>query len=68
MCADVVFNGQKSPRVVCSMCRIATEGKWRPVDPLRSNVDLPDDLPLVRRLGQGLRARSPAKHSMPFTF
>lgn len=68
LCANVVFRGQDRPCVLCSVCRIATEGSWVPVEPMRESAPLPDDLPFVRRLGLGLRARSPSKHSMPFTF
>ncbi len=68
LCADVVIHGRSRPCVVCSVCRVQWEGKFTPVEPMRDPPSLPDDLPFVRRLGIGLRARSPSKHSMPFTF
>lgn len=71
LCADVVFRGQARPCVVCSACRISLEGEWSPVEAMHfdaANEAVAEDLPFVRRLGVGLRARSPSKHSMPFTF
>ncbi len=67
LCADVVFRGKVRACVVCSQCRIASEGSWTPVEAARQEVDLLDE-PRARMLGRGLRARSPSKHSMPFTF
>lgn len=68
LCADVVFRGKIRVCVVCSACRIASEGQWQPADPVLPDADLPEDESRARRLGKGLRARSPSKHGMPFTF
>lgn len=67
-CADVVFRGEKRPCVLCAGCRIAREGHWQPVEAILPGADLPDDESRARRQGRGLRARSPSKHSLPFTF
>lgn len=66
LCADVVFKGKHRPCVVCSACRIASEGEWVPADHVRPEADLLDE-PRARMQGRGLRARSPSKHSLPFT-
>lgn len=66
LCALVVLRGNFKPCLVCSQCRIAREGEWAPQPP-RPDADLKDE-PRARMLGRGLRARSPSKHSMPFTF
>lgn len=68
LCADVVFRSKgQQACCVCSACRIAWEGWWTPApEPVRP--ELQEEEPRARRLGRGLRARSPSKHSMPFTF
>ncbi len=69
LCAAVTFLGQDGERLACSGCRIAFEGKWKVKPcPVRHDAKEPDGDPRVRQLGRGLRARSPSKHSMPFTF
>ncbi len=67
-CADVVFKASKRAVLVCSQCRIDTEGEWTVGVGLRPEPDLPEDESRARRLGRGLKARSPSKHTMPFTF
>lgn len=67
LCAMIVFRQQKRPCTVCSGCRLASEGSWAPAESERPGAVLEDE-PRARMLGRGLRARSPLKHSMPFTF
>lgn len=68
LCADVVFRSRgQQACCVCSGCRVVWEGFWTPAHPPRPEADLQEE-PRARMLGRGLRARSPSKHSMPFTF
>lgn len=54
---------------MCSACRIAMESQWDADVALETTAaNLADDEPRARRLGIGLRARSPSKHNLPFTF
>lgn len=65
LCAEVFFRSKVY--VMCSACRITWEGWWTPAHPPKPEADLQEE-PRARMLGRGLRARSPSKHSMPFTF
>lgn len=67
-CAEIVLRGKVWSIVACAACRLNREGYWKPVKPMEELVVLPEDEPEARRLGKGLKARSPSKHSMPFTF
>lgn len=69
LCADVVFRGKQRPCVLCSACRVASEGQWTvEPDPVRHDEKVPEGDSRARILGRGLKARSPSKHGLPFTF
>lgn len=66
-CAVVLVKRYFSlPSVWCTHCRIQNEGRWT-VDVAPEKPDVGSE-PRVRVLGKGLRARSPSKHGLPFTF
>lgn len=69
-CATVKVRMRYPNKVpMCSACRIAREGQWDVDSALETAAaDLADDEPRTRMLGRGLRARSPSKHNLPFTF
>lgn len=67
LCADVVLRGR--PCVMCSACRVTCEGKFTVAsEPLVTEFGYQEGDSRARRLGRGLKARSPSKHRMPFTF
>lgn len=56
MCASVIIGDQVKPKVYCSKCRVAIQGKWRPAEPQTLVLDRPSgepQLPSIRviRLG-----------------
>lgn len=71
-CAVVQVKGRFGKTVLCAGCRIEWEGRWTPEAPLPDvrlpKDEFPEDESRARRLGKGLRARSPSKHGLPFTF
>jgi len=66
LCAVVTIKGRFGHAVVCTGCRILHEGRWT----VEESPERPDvgSEPRARQLGKGLRARSPSKHGLPFTF
>ena len=74
LCAVVYLRGKLdrswytgNRAVVCTACRILHEGRWTVEEaPETPAPDIRE--PRVRQLGKGLRARSPSKHGLPFTF
>lgn len=67
-CAIVKIRGRNYPKaLMCSQCRLANEGHLEVGADDAPPVDLREE-PRVRRMGRGIKARSPAKHRMPFTF
>lgn len=69
-CATVKVRMRYPNKVtMCSACRIDRDGQWDVDAALETApADLADDEPMARRLGRGIRVRSPSKHNLQFTF